>query len=210
MVAQNFTGCMENLYFNSTNIMLDMRQAFEEGEALRYMKVNTMYTCPEPPIIPVTFLTSKAHARLRGYEGVNSMNVSFSFRTYEENGMMLYHEFLSNGHVKVYLEDGKVKVELITENNPIAILDNYEEAFNDGKWHNLVLTISTNLLVLDIDKRPMRTVRILSMQTGSLYLIAGKSSTHQIRDRSKLWSGKNLNSKLQVERTSPVSSVACA
>ena len=55
----------------------------------------------EPPVIPVTFLTSQSYAKLRGYEGVHSLNVSFSFRTYEGDGLLLYHRFTSDGHVKV-------------------------------------------------------------------------------------------------------------
>lgn len=55
----------------------------------------------EPPIIPVTFLTSQSYAKLRGYEGVHSLNASFSFRTYEGDGLLLYHRFTSDGYVKV-------------------------------------------------------------------------------------------------------------
>jgi hypothetical protein len=55
----------------------------------------------EPPIIPVTFLTSQSYAKLRGYEGVHSLNVSFSFRTYVGDGLLLYHRFTSDGYVKV-------------------------------------------------------------------------------------------------------------
>jgi hypothetical protein len=57
----------------------------------------------EPPIIPVTFVTSQSYAKLRGYEGVKSLNVSFSFRTYEGDGLLLYHKFTSDGYVKVFI-----------------------------------------------------------------------------------------------------------
>jgi hypothetical protein len=76
--------------------------------------------------------------------------------------------------LQLFLHDGKIKVELLTAGNPKALLDNYEEVFNDGKWHQVILTIGTNYLELNVDGRPMKTVRILSMTTGSLYFIAGK------------------------------------
>lgn len=63
-------------------------------------------------------------------------------------------------------------MELIIDKNSI-ILDNYDETFNDGRWHSLVLSASTDSLVLSIDQRPMRTTRKLRISTGSLYLIAG-------------------------------------
>lgn len=107
------------------------------------------------------------------------MNASFLFRTYEDKGMLFYTDF-TLGYVKLYLEDGKVKVELKTyerpdqkDKTPKVILDNYDEQFNDGRWHSLVLTISKNNLVLDIDQRPMRTTRLLTMTTGGIYYIAG-------------------------------------
>lgn len=51
--------------------------------------------------MPVTFLTQASHARLKGYEGVSNMNASFAFRTYDNTGLMLYHQFSSTGHVAV-------------------------------------------------------------------------------------------------------------
>ncbi|KXJ83042.1 hypothetical protein RP20_CCG009654 [Aedes albopictus] len=175
IVQQNFTGCIENLYLNATNFIRDMKEAFYEGEHLRYMKVNVNYNCPEPPISPVTFLTRGSHARLKGYYSVKQLNVSFSFRTYEEKGLMLHHDFL-RGSVKVYLEDGKVKVGLKTENEesaPETILDNYDEQFNDGNWHSLMLAIKKNSLVLSVDERPMETTKQLNINTGELYYIGG-------------------------------------
>ncbi|KAJ6647209.1 Neurexin-4 [Pseudolycoriella hygida] len=173
VVQQNYSGCIENLFLNSSNVIREMKYAYEIGEALRYTKINIGLNCPDPPITPVTFLTRGSHARLKGYEGVQQMNVSFLFRTYEDKGVMLHHDFTSRGYVKLYLEEGKVKVEIQTDDNPKAILDNYDEQFNDGRWHSLVLTIAKNSLVLDIDQRPMRTTRLLSMTTGGIYWIAG-------------------------------------
>ena len=56
---------------------------------------------PEYFSIPVTFKNSKSFAKLTGYEGSYSMNVSLEFRTYEENGLLVYHGFSSEGFVKV-------------------------------------------------------------------------------------------------------------
>ncbi|CAM6031990.1 unnamed protein product, partial [Sphagnum compactum] len=179
IVQQNFTGCFENLYLNSTNFIRHLRVAFEEGEHLRFERVNTIYNCPEPPIIPVTFLTRNSYAKLKGYEGMKTMNVSFFFRTYEERGVMLHHDFTSTTHsyVKIYLEDGKVKIEIKTNNQPIpTILDNYDEKFNDGRWHSLVLTIGENYLVLDINQKPMRTTKLIKIFTGAYYYFAGGKS----------------------------------
>lgn len=71
------------------------------------------------------------------------------------------------------MEDGKLKVEIQTKGNPLTILDNFDEKFNDGRWHRVILTIAKNLLILNVDGNPMRTTRLLDMLTGSVYLIGG-------------------------------------
>ncbi|KAK9504052.1 hypothetical protein O3M35_010488 [Rhynocoris fuscipes] len=175
VVTQNFTGCLENFYVNSSNIIADIKEAIYNGDdwlKRKYPIIQTTFSCPEPPIIPITFVTPAAHAKLKGYEGINSLNVSLSFRTYEEIGVLLYHKFLNGGQVTLYLEKGKVKIALKTPGNPKTILDNYDEKFNDGRWHQCMLTISENLLVLSINSRPMRTTRLLSITTGAYYFVA--------------------------------------
>ncbi|CAK9823551.1 Nrx-IV [Anthophora retusa] len=144
--------------------------------------VNQNFTgCPEPPIIPVTFLTHGSYARLKGYEGISSLNVSLTFRTYEDKGIILYHQFTSVGYVKLFLEDGKLKVDIQTKGSPQVILDNFDEMFNDGKWHQVILTISKNSLILNVDGTPMRTERMLEMITGPVYMIGGMTGIENNR-----------------------------
>lgn len=190
VVTQNFTGCIENLYLNTTNFIREMKEAYSEGQYSRFDKVNTLYNCPDPPIMPVTFLTRTSYAKLKGYEGVKSLNVSLSFRTYEDKGLIIYHEFTSKGYVKVFLEDGRVKTEIKTDEKEFhstgdhrrgIVLDNYDEQFNDGRWHSLILTIKENSLVIEIDQRPMRTEKLFKILTGAYYYIGG-SKTKEIHN----------------------------
>ncbi|CAH1101756.1 unnamed protein product [Psylliodes chrysocephalus] len=173
VVVQNYTGCMENFYINSTNLFKEAKEAVNYGDSFKYERVHTLWNCPEPQIVPVTFKTQHSFARLKGYEGMAAMNSSFAFRTFEDNGLMLYHAFSTSGYVAIYLEFGKLKVELVSPNNPKVIFDNFDEQFNDGRWHSVVLTIQTNKIIFSVDYRPMTTTRILKIVTGSLYFIAG-------------------------------------
>lgn len=75
---------------------------------------------------------------------------------------------------QVYLEEGKVKIELFTEGSPKVKLDNYAEEFNDGRWHSLLLTMATDHITLAVDYRPVKTIKRLRFFTGSTYYIAGK------------------------------------
>lgn len=55
----------------------------------------------EPPVVPITFLKEGSYAKLRGYSGGNTLNISLEFRTYEQHGLLIYHKFNTEGHVKV-------------------------------------------------------------------------------------------------------------
>ncbi|XP_062129013.1 neurexin-4 isoform X1 [Drosophila sulfurigaster albostrigata] len=173
IVQQNFSGCLENIYFNSTNFIRVMKDSYELNEAHLYTKVNSLFACPSPSNYPVTFTTRGSFVKLKGYENSQRLNVSFYFRTYEETGVMVQHEFYSGGYVKVFLEFGKVKIDLSMKDRPRIILDNYEDQFNDGKWHSFVLSIERNRLIINIDQRPMTTTKNIQIATGSLYYIAG-------------------------------------
>ncbi|XP_045766174.1 neurexin-4 isoform X1 [Maniola jurtina] len=173
VVTQNFTGCVENMYLNNTKVIEELKQGYESGEAFKFQKVNTLYACPEPPIVPVTFLKEGSYAKLRGYSGGTTLNISLEFRTYELHGLLIYHKFKSEGYVKVFLEEGKVKVELYNEGSSKAKLDNYAEEFNDGRWHSLLLTMAPDSLILSVDYRPVKTTKKLRFFTGSTFYIAG-------------------------------------
>ncbi|KAL2720327.1 neurexin-4 isoform X2 [Vespula squamosa] len=181
VIGQNFTGCIENFYLNTTNIIHELRETELTGENLKYHKIHTIYNCPEPPVIPISFLTPGSYARLKGYEGIPSLNVSLGFRSYEDRGIILYHRFTSPGYVKLFLEQGKLKIEIETKGNSKVILDNFDEKFNDGKWHQVILTVAKNTLILNVDGRPMRTKRILEMITGSLYWVGGMTGEESNR-----------------------------
>ena len=43
---QNFTGCMENLYLNTTNVINSVKEAAYNGESYLYKKVHATYSCP--------------------------------------------------------------------------------------------------------------------------------------------------------------------
>ncbi|XP_060801715.1 neurexin-4 [Amyelois transitella] len=173
VVNQNFTGCVENLYLNATNVIQDLKAGYDSGEPFKFEKVNTLYSCPEPPIVPVTFLKEASYAKLHGYSGRNSLNISLQFRTYEHHGLLIYHHFHSDGDVTVFLEEGKIKVELEMAGSQRVKLDNYAEEFNDGRWHSLMLTMGVDHLVLSVDYRPVRTTKKMNFLSGSTYYIAG-------------------------------------
>ncbi|XKL60757.1 hypothetical protein PGB90_007814 [Kerria lacca] len=55
--------------------------------------------------ISITFLSDLSYVKLHGYNGKNFFSVSFSFRTFEYSGLLMYHKFSNNGYVKIYLQN---------------------------------------------------------------------------------------------------------
>lgn len=71
------------------------------------------------------------------------------------------------------MENERIKVEVMTTDDTRVVLDNYEESFNDGKWHSVILTLKNDFLELNVDNKPMQTIRKLDFLTGTNYYIAG-------------------------------------
>ena len=51
--------------------------------------------------LTMTFLSPEAHLRYNSYEDFPSVNVSLEFRTYQPNGLLIYHKFSEIGFFKV-------------------------------------------------------------------------------------------------------------
>lgn len=71
------------------------------------------FSCLEPQVVPVTFLSSSSFLALPGIAGQDEIFVSFQFRTWNEEGLLLFSKLhQSSGGFLLYLSDGKVKVNL--------------------------------------------------------------------------------------------------
>lgn len=71
-------------------------------------------------------------------------------------------------------------MELLTDDNVVVKMDNYDEKFNDGKWHPVVLTINKNKLIFSVDYRPAVTSRLININTGLYYYIGGVKNDMKI------------------------------
>ncbi len=176
VVYENFTGCIENMYLNHSNVIAGFKDRllyddrfynYEEQGGVTRGCTQDYFT------VPVTFKNEQSFVRLTGVESSYSMNVSLDFRTFEENGLLVYHRFSSEGFVKLFMEDARIKVVLVGRDMPTVELDNFDQTYNDGKWHSVELALSKNRAVLTIDRDPAETVRILNIATGAYYMIGG-------------------------------------
>lgn len=169
-VAANFTGCVENLMINDTNVAYELKR---DTESYVYSKVGqVLYNCRYEQVVSVTFVNSDSMLRVHGYMQP-SMNCSFDFRTFNERGLLLYNKFSIEGYVKLYLDAGRIRVELQGKKTPVVLLKPFDHLLNDGQWHRLILALQTNRIELHLDGVPSITTRLFSLETGSEYLVGG-------------------------------------
>ena len=176
VIYENFTGCIKNMYLNHSNVIAGYKDglAYDDRFYNYEERGGVVKGCQTDYFtVPVTFKNSQSYVRLTGYEGSYSMNVSLEFRTYEENGLLVYHRFSSEGYIKLFMEDARIKVEMVSKDMPKVELDNFDQTYNDGKWHSVEIALATNKAVLTIDKDPMETKRLLKISTGAYYMIGG-------------------------------------
>ncbi|KAL3247876.1 hypothetical protein MRX96_056793 [Rhipicephalus microplus] len=169
-VAANFTGCVENLMINNTNVAYELKR---DTEGYTYSKVGqVLFNCRYEQVVSITFVSLDSMLRVHGYMQP-SMNCSFDFRTFNERGLLLYNKFSIEGYVKMYLDMGRIRVELQGKKTPVVLLKPFDHVLNDGQWHSLTLALQTNRIEVRLDGVPSITTRLFSMETGSEYLVGG-------------------------------------
>ena len=67
---------------------------------------------------------------------------------------------------QLFMEDARIKVEIVSADIPKVELDTFDQTYNDGKWHTVELAMSKDKAILTIDSEPMETKRILNIATG--------------------------------------------
>lgn len=71
------------------------------------------FSCVEPHVVPVTFLSSSSYLALPGTSGQDEVFISFQFRTWNKEGLLLSSKLhQASGGFLLYLSDGKVKISL--------------------------------------------------------------------------------------------------
>uniref|UniRef100_T1JED8 Neurexin-4 n=1 Tax=Strigamia maritima TaxID=126957 RepID=T1JED8_STRMM len=166
IVTENFTGCIENLFVNHSNIIAEMKE-----NPIDYWRLGVVYSCIQEQVTPVTFKTRTSHLKLRGYEGISSMNISVDFRTFDADGLLVFHKFLQ-GYVEMLLIDRCLQVTVQGQEGSKLHIKRYE-ILNDGKWHKVMLILAANFAQVNIDDQPSLTKKSYTFKTGPQYLIAG-------------------------------------
>uniref|UniRef100_A0A8C0ULA0 Contactin-associated protein-like 4 n=2 Tax=Cyanistes caeruleus TaxID=156563 RepID=A0A8C0ULA0_CYACU len=144
---RNFHGCFENIYYNGVNI-IDLAR---RHKSQIYIVGNMSFSCLEPQVVPVTFLSSSSFLALPGTSGQDEVFVSFQFRTWNKEGLLLSSKLHhSSGGFLLYLSDGRVKINLHKTGRVMSDIA-AGAGLNNGQWHSVSLSIKRNRISLRVD-----------------------------------------------------------
>ncbi|XP_060683716.1 contactin-associated protein-like 5 [Hemiscyllium ocellatum] len=171
-VRKNFHGCIENLYYNGVNI-IDLAKRHKPPI---HIMGNVTFSCTEPHIVPVTFMTSSSYLQLPGTSQMNELSVSFQFRTWNKDGPLLYTELHRTSEaLQIYLSDGKLQVavhESLRSQADITTGSN----LNDGQWHTIHLSARRNHISVQLNGEAAMTAHLttqMRMYSGGSYYFGG-------------------------------------
>uniref|UniRef100_A0A8C4GYN5 Contactin associated protein 2 n=1 Tax=Dicentrarchus labrax TaxID=13489 RepID=A0A8C4GYN5_DICLA len=167
---KNFKGCMESINYNGDNITDLARRKKLDTSSFR----NLSFSCVETHTFPV-FFNATSFLQLPGRANHNTISVSFQFRTWNPDGLLLF-SFTLLEHNVYNLCLGKNTCSVCSQNIFIsAPLPG--SSLNDGQWHAIRLVAKENFAMLTIDGEEASAVRStspLTITTGGTYHLGGK------------------------------------
>uniref|UniRef100_A0A452RU68 Uncharacterized protein n=1 Tax=Ursus americanus TaxID=9643 RepID=A0A452RU68_URSAM len=144
---KNFHGCFENLYYNGVDI-IDLSKKHKPQILLMG---NVSFSCSQPQIVPVTFLSSRSYLALPGTPGEDKVSVAFQFRTWNRAGLLLTTQLRHGpGALILVLNDGKLQLSLSQPGHPARDVTT-GSGLSDGQWHSVSLSLKGNHLTVMVD-----------------------------------------------------------
>ncbi|XP_034154116.2 contactin-associated protein-like 2 [Pangasianodon hypophthalmus] len=168
---RNFKGCMESINYNGENITDLARRKKVDTSSFR----NLTFSCVESHTFPVSF-NGTSFLQLPGRREHNMVSVSFQFRTWNSNGLLLFSA-LADGMLELTLKDGKVAAHIsITQQKNSRVDMMSGSGLNDGEWHDVRFLAKENFTMLTIDGDEASAVRTntpIQITTGGTYHFGG-------------------------------------
>ncbi|XP_069080702.1 contactin-associated protein-like 5 isoform X1 [Pleurodeles waltl] len=169
----NFHGCIENLYYNGINI-IDLAK---RRKPQIYSEGNVTFSCSKLHVVPITFVnTSSSFLLLPGTPKIDGLSVSFQFRTWNQDGLLLSTELSEDsGVLLLYLLAGKLILVIQKETgNSVKMTTGVD--LNDGLWHMVNINARRQRITLTLDNgvpSPVDANNLLQIYSGDRYYFGG-------------------------------------
>lgn len=177
-VKYNFDGCMDNVVFNGVRMIRDTKNGYQGFSMVGVMP--DPWNCKMTAPMPATFYSLDSYIKTSSDAGGGVFRVRFEFRTHDEDGILLYHEFQEGGNIRAFLDkDGYVNYQL-TDQSGQKIEDKvrntaveYTSSFSDGLWHAFSVVANQEMLNVTVDMNSKVSSRTLQLKKGADYYIGG-------------------------------------
>ena len=116
----------------------------------------------------VKFISTTTAVKILGYEGSDNLNISLQFRTFESSGLLLFHQFISGGYLRLSIKEGVVMADMMmTQSQPSLTIESFT-LVNDGDWHTVGIVIerNTDVAILRVDKEIRMLKIMMKIRTG--------------------------------------------
>ncbi|XP_041116308.1 contactin-associated protein-like 5 [Polyodon spathula] len=174
-LRKNFHGCIENLYYNGVNI-IDLAK---RRKPQIYTVGNVTFSCSDPQMVPVTFLSStSSYLLLPVASQADGLTLRFQFRTWNRDGLLLSAQLLHEPErLLLYLSNGKMNFA-----HQKSLLEKTEmttgHGLNDGLWHTVSLSTRGLQVSLTLDNNATSTMEAnMQIHSGDNYFFGGCPST---------------------------------
>ena len=105
-------------------------------------------------------------------EGGSVLNISLEFRTFESEGVVLYHKFQSVGHVKIFFKERTLKAEIAVGEYPLVTFKTYSKDYSDGEWHSFQISLVKQQVHLTVENQSHWEKISNSFRTGEIFIKA--------------------------------------
>uniref|UniRef100_A0A672V9J2 Contactin associated protein family member 4 n=1 Tax=Strigops habroptila TaxID=2489341 RepID=A0A672V9J2_STRHB len=185
---RNFHGCFENIYYNGVNI-IDLAR---RHKSQIYFVGNISFSCSEPQVVPVTFLSPSSYLALPGTSGQDEAFVSFQFRTWNKEGLLLSSKVhQASGGFLLYLSDGKVKISLHKPGKALSDIT-AGAGLNNGQWHSVSFSVKRNRISVIVDNDVTASAHAsisLQIYSGDSFYFGGCPTTGNISECNTSFGG---------------------
>ncbi|MGH0154724.1 UNVERIFIED_CONTAM: hypothetical protein FKN15_027855 [Acipenser sinensis] len=140
---------------------------------------NVTFSCSDPQMVPVTFLSSTSSYLLLPVDSpVDGLSLHFQFRTWNRDGLLLSSQLFNEPEcLLLYLSNGKLKLA-----HQKSLLEKTEmttgHGLNDGLWHIVSLSTRGLQVSLTLDNNASSTMEAnMQIHSGDSYFFGGCPST---------------------------------
>ncbi|KAM8728128.1 contactin-associated protein-like 4 isoform 3-T7 [Acanthopagrus schlegelii] len=148
---RSFHGCLENLLYNSLNLIELAKNNDHQVTAVG----NVTFSCAEPVSVAVTFPGPQSFLQLPGASASSSsggVSVGFQFRTWNKAGLLLTFGLPQEGGVVwLYLSEARLRLQIHKAGRALLELT-AGSALSDGQWHSVELNSRRGRLTVAVDK----------------------------------------------------------